>query len=306
MIDIFSKIDDILNVTNLKDDLMKRAWLWVGLILFVFVAGCASAPGTYMTKSDLKSYRDAQGRLLKAKVITIDPTLPKTELSMPAVYKISPFDILNITVWDHPELAAPTALSTASVSTNAATNIDQSSIVGAAINPNQMGGFVVNQQGNIDFPYAGTVHVSGCTPIQAQNLLAVRLSKYIRRPQVTIQVNYLSKQIHVLGEVIKPGKIVLTAKPISFMEVLDMAGGLNGQTADTTQVYLVRGDLQNFKVYVLDGKNPMSLIAAEHFYVMPDDILYAAPSGATTWNKVLGQIWPTIQAVWFAKSILDY
>lgn len=292
---------------------MKQVWLGERFYLFLFIlflAGCSAAPGTYVSKSDLQSYRDTQGRLLNAKITTIDPIMPKSDLSMPATYAISPFDVLNITVWDHPELAAPTVLSTSNVSTAASStlnlNSDQpSTMVGAAINPNQMGGFVVNQQGDIDFPYAGTVHVSGCTPIQAQNLLEARLSKYIRHPQVTIQVNYLSKRIHILGEVVKPGEIGLTAKPISFMEALDMAGGLNSQTADTAQVFLVRGNLQGFKVYVLNGKNPMSLIAAEHFYVMPDDIMYAAPSKATTWNRVLSEIWPTVQMVWYTQSVIN-
>ena len=304
-IDIFSKIDHILNVANLKDDLMKRAWLWAGIVLFIFVAGCSSAPGTYMTKSDLKSYYDVQGRLLRTQIIPIDPSLSKADLSVPAVYSIEPFDVLNIIVWDHPELSAPNASSMASVETNAVT-ANQNTMVAAAVNPNQVGGFEVNESGEIYFPYAGAVKVVGRTPEQAQKILAERLSKYFRHPQVTIQVNYLSKRIHLIGEVVKPGDVELTAKPISMMEALDMVGGVNTQTSDTTQIYLVRGNLQSFKVYVINGKNPMSLIAAEHFYVMPNDIIYAAPSGATTWNKVLGQIWPTIQAVWFTKSILDY
>ena len=98
----------------------------------------------------------------------------KQLFAVPKPYVIGPGDVLNIVVWDHPELAIPSAAS------NVTSDAGSLSTVG--------NGFNVNAQGLIQFPYAGTLKVAGLTEFEARDLLASNLAKFIQKPQITVRI----------------------------------------------------------------------------------------------------------------------
>jgi polysaccharide export outer membrane protein len=102
-------------------------------------------------------------------------------VSDPPPYKIGPGDILSIVVWDHPELAGQGLVATGSSAETANSSA-----------PPQ--GFVVDYDGKVQFPFAGSLKLSGLTEEQARDLLASRLARYIAQPNVTLRVqSYRSK-----------------------------------------------------------------------------------------------------------------
>jgi len=103
----------------------------------------------------------------------IAPTV-KQLFAVPKPYVIGPGDVLNIVVWDHPELAIPSAAS------NVTSDAGSLSTVG--------NGFNVNAQGLIQFPYADTLKVAGLTEFEARDLLASNLAKFIQKPQITVRI----------------------------------------------------------------------------------------------------------------------
>jgi len=98
----------------------------------------------------------------------------KQLFAVPKPYVIGPGDVLNIVVWDHPELAISSAAS------NVTSDAGSLSTVG--------NGFNVNAQGLIQFPYAGTLKVAGLTEFEARDLLASNLAKFIQKPQITVRI----------------------------------------------------------------------------------------------------------------------
>jgi polysaccharide export outer membrane protein len=152
-----------------------------------------------------------------------DPFAPDL-FSTTRPYTLGVGDVLQITVWDHPELAAAQGAPTQTQ-------------VRAADAP---AGFVVDDSGSIQFPYAGSVRVAGLKPDEARDLLARRLANVFRNPQVTVRVaSFRSMQVYVDGEVHAPGVQPINDIPMTLYEAVSRAGGFTAG-ADQSRMVLVR------------------------------------------------------------------
>src|SRR5260221_302359 len=87
----------------------------------------------------------------------------------------------------------------------------------------------VSERGTILFPMIGEVPVAGLTPYQAGSRIAdkLRAGKFVVNPEVTVslaQVN--SRQVSVLGSVVKPGRYPLDSTNVRLSDFLAVAGGI--------------------------------------------------------------------------------
>lgn len=214
----------------------------VGLIGMVglvgLLTGCALAPGMHFQAAENQAEQDTPN-------IRLNPIDPKTiqalqtqrisqlqtlqELVVAAKpYTLGAGDVLGITVWDHPQLLLPALV--ASGSSQEAGTI-----------PN---GYLVSNEGTIQFPYVGELKVQGLTASQARKALIKPLSVYIKNPQITLRVQaYRSQKIYIDGEVRNPGQHFITENPMSLAEALARAG-ITTASADTSRVSIVRGSRQ--------------------------------------------------------------
>lgn len=150
-------------------------------------------------------------------------------MTTPAAYAVGPGDVLQITVWDHPELAASLGAQT------------QSSTRAADAPP----GFVVDQDGTLRFPFVGRKHVAGMTPERIQMLLQEELNKVFLSPQLTVRVaSFRAKQVVIEGEVHTPGSQQLNDIPMTLYDAIGRAGGF-ASTADQSRIVLVRNGVQH-------------------------------------------------------------
>ncbi len=84
----------------------------------------------------------------------------------------------------------------------------------------------IDGEGDIAVPLAGSVHVAGLTAQQAEQQLDKVLSKYIRHPQVVVNVAEVRSQpVSVLGAVNSPGVHQVQGHK-TVLEMLAMAGGI--------------------------------------------------------------------------------
>jgi polysaccharide export outer membrane protein len=171
----------------------------------------------------------------------------------PPVYKIGPGDVMQITVWDHPELAAALGQPQASG------------------NKNDPGlGFLVDADGNIQFPYAGTLHVGGKDATTVQKELYKKLSVVYSKPEVTVRVSsFRSSQVYVDGEVHAPGPAQINDIPMSLTEAINRTGGFTAN-ADQGRLELVRNGVTydlNMPDLIKRGRAPTSI------YLQPGDML---------------------------------
>lgn len=142
----------------------------------------------------------------------------------PTPYTIDAGDVLQITVWDHPELVA-------------AQGNPGSQQVRPADPP---AGFVVDQGGNLAFPYVGELHVAGMDTSEIQAALRARLSKWFVAPQVTVRVaSYRANRVYIDGGVHSLGAQPVNDTPMTLLEAVTRAGGFTAD-ADQSRIALVR------------------------------------------------------------------
>jgi polysaccharide export outer membrane protein len=164
----------------------------------------------------------------------------------PAPYTLGVGDVLQITVWDHPELAA--AMGGQQSATRTADPVP---------------GFVIDQDGNLSFPYVGILHVVGLRPDQVEQRLWEGLAKIFVKPQVTVRIaSFRAKQVYVDGEVHIPGPQPINDIPMTLYDAISRAGGFS-TTADQSRIVLVRDGIShplNLTQMLADGQNPARII----------------------------------------------
>jgi polysaccharide biosynthesis/export protein len=165
----------------------------------------------------------------------------------PAPYRVGPGDVLQIVVWDHPELAA--ALGATAAATTRTSDAPP--------------GFVVDEAGNVQFPYAGTLHVAGDSVDQVQRKIVSRISKVYRNPEVTVRVaSFRASQVYIDGDVHAPGAQQMNDIPMTLTEAIGRSGGF-ADTADQSRVTLIRGGVAypiNFPDLVKTGHSPSEIV----------------------------------------------
>ena len=153
------------------------------------------------------------------------PTYPDLENSV-FEYRISPFDVLQITVWDHPELTVSAPVAASSIAGDPA---------GSRIT-----GHLVDTSGNIFFPYVGELNVADKTTAEVRKELTAKLSKYIPTPQLDVRVSaYRSKRVFVLGQVTNGGTVTLDDAPMRVLDAITISEGVT-EEADLRHVELIR------------------------------------------------------------------
>ena len=121
-------------------------------------------------------------------------------------YKIGSGDVLSVKVWNQPDL---NAFSGGSASGKQATQ-----------------GTWVDESGHIFYPLAGKIQVRGKTLAQVRQLLTDRLQRYIKEPQVDVNIaEFRSQNISVSGAVKQNGNFPLTNVPLTLVDAVALAGG---------------------------------------------------------------------------------
>lgn len=135
-------------------------------------------------------------------------------------------------------------------------------------------GYLVNKNGEINFPELGLIKLEGLTTLEAQNLMEQKLKPYVK--DVAVNLRIINNMFTVEGEVNRPGNYEVTDERLTLPQALGMAGGLN-----------IRGQRENVKIIRQLGNNrevkTIDLTSVEwmntsYFYVHPNDVIYVEPN----------------------------
>lgn len=237
----------------------KRIFL---IALLPWFAACGSiVPGMHI---DTKHLPEPAAEPVTLKIREITPELLRTEkalkaqipdydisslLGKPKPYLIGNGDLLAILVWNHPEFSIASTAAQALTTTGAQTP----------------SGFVVDHDGIVQFPTVGPIKLAGLTELQARNLLANRLLKSIKEPDITLRVqSFRSKRIYVDGEVKSPGNQIIDDVPMTLLEGITRAGGFL-PSADQSHIVVTRAGVAypiNLPLLVRKGIDPSHIMLA--------------------------------------------
>jgi polysaccharide export outer membrane protein len=88
----------------------------------------------------------------------------------------------------------------------------------------KISGYLVHQDGTIDFPQIGSLDVKGKSTREVQKLLETKLKKYLKNPIVSVRV--INYKFTILGEVKAPGTYEILEENFTLLQALGRAGGL--------------------------------------------------------------------------------
>ena len=200
----------------------------------------------------------------------------------PTMYdaKIMPKDLLTITVnTTDPEAAAPFNLT---VQTS-----NSASYLHTLTQQPSLQQYLVNNDGDIDFPVLGRIQVGGMTKHDAEDLSREKLKPYLQEtPIVTIRmVNY---KISVLGEVTSPGTFTVNNEKVNVLEALAMAGDMTIWGL-RDNVKLIRENADGKREIILLNLNKADIIESPYYYMQQNDIIYVSPNKTKAKNSDIGQ-----------------
>lgn len=131
-------------------------------------------------------------------------------------YYIDIGDILDISVWQIPDLSKPEV--------------------------------IVRPDGKISFPLIGDIKAEGLSFTQLDNIITEKLKTYVKVPEVSIMIRRfgeMSNKVSILGEVPAPGVYRFSGSP-SITEVIASAGGYT-KHAVLNSVMIIRGDMTDVR-----------------------------------------------------------
>jgi polysaccharide export outer membrane protein len=123
----------------------------------------------------------------------------------PQSYIVGIGDVLQIIVWDHPELTIPAG----------------------QFRDAETSGQLVGEDGYLYYPYVGMIKAAGMNIASLRDVLTDSLSAYIQNPQLDVRVvGFRSQRVNVAGEVESPGVFPLNDIPMTIADAISLAGGL--------------------------------------------------------------------------------
>jgi polysaccharide export outer membrane protein len=177
-------------------------------------------------------------------------------------YLVGRYDVLLITVWNHPELNNPSGTL------------------------NELSGRVVSEAGTFFYPYAGKVRAMGRTTDDIRDELAKKLSTYLVEPQVDVSVlTYRSQRAFALGQVTRPGIVPINDVPMTVSDMISQTGGFTADADLSNATLLSRGQTRPLNLYALYYEGDTTQDAR----VGPGDIL-TIPENRYNKIFVLGEV----------------
>lgn len=215
---------------------------------------------------------------------------------------IQPKDMLSIIVsTKDPELAAIFNLS---VQANRA----GVPIFSSAYNQ-YLSGYVVDNNGDIDFPILGKIHAAGLSRWALQERIIQKLTERDLLKDMVVTIEFMNFKVSVLGEVKKPGTYSIEGDKVTVLEAIAMAGDLTIYGL-RDEVYVIReenGERQNFK---LDLRSK-EIFNSPAYYLRQNDIIYVQPNEVRAGQSTINQnsvrsisLWLSITSLLTSISIL--
>lgn len=156
-------------------------------------------------------------------------------------------------------------------------------------------GYMVDLDGNIEFPTLGTIKMGGLSREEAKIFLKKELASLVKEPK--IEIRFLNFKVTVIGEVSRPSSFVVPTERITVLEALGLAGDMTA-FALRENVLLIRETPEGKVIHRFDiGKK--DILSSPYYYLKQNDVIYVEAD-----KKKLNQanVNPTIIA---AASILS-
>ena len=151
-------------------------------------------------------------------------------------------------------------------------------------------GYVVDNNGFIDFPVLGKINVKGQTRWELSEHIAKMLADGGYITDAVVSVEFMNFKVSVLGEVNSPGTYTIQGDKVTLLQAISLARDLTifGQRENVTVIREKEGERVMYEVNLCD----VSMFNSPAYYLQQNDIVYVQPSDikarqSTTDDKTL-------------------
>lgn len=191
------------------------------------------------------------------------------EIDKHAGIVIQPKDMLSIVVSSRtPELVAMFNLPVVSYQAG-------SEVVNGGYSQRLMG-YVVDNDGNIDFPVLGDLKVSGLTRWELSEKIKNQLLDQGLLTDAVVTVEFMNFKISVIGEVNNPGTFTIEGDKVTVLQAISLAKDLTifGERENVTVIRERDGERIMYEINLCD----VSMFQSPAYYLQQNDVVYVQPS----------------------------
>lgn len=137
-------------------------------------------------------------------------------------------------------------------------------------------GYVVDNNGCIDFPVLGTLKVAGLTRWELADMIKKRLLKEGYLTDAVVTVEFMNFKVSVLGEVTVPGTYSIEGDKVTILQALSLAHDLTiyGQRENVSVIRERDGERIIYQINLCD----VDLFKSPAYYLQQNDVIYVEPS----------------------------
>ena len=147
--------------------------------------------------------------------------------------------------------------------------------------------YIVDEEGNIQMPVLGDIHVAGLKRAEVARLIKTKLEQQVMNPLV--QVSLVNAKVSVLGEVAKPGQVPMTTGRLTILEALAAAGDMTpfGKRDNVLVTREIDGKVEMARVDLRSA----DLVNSPYYYLQQNDVVYVSPNKVRAVSSANAGLW---------------
>jgi polysaccharide biosynthesis/export protein len=229
------------------------------IIKYVSIFSLAILLNACASQEKIVYFQDIEGQVINDALINFEPEIQTGDLLF-----------INVSATE-PEVAIPF-------------NLYETPILGNYISSSKPITYLVNTDGEINFPVLGKIKVKGQTTKALTTHFENMLSDYIK--DAVINIRLTNFKVSVLGEVKNPGAFTVENERISIIEAIGLAGDLTIH-GKRKSVMLIR-EIEGKRAFVTIDLTNKALFNSPYYYLSQNDVIYVAPNKTKVNSSVVG------------------
>ena len=145
-------------------------------------------------------------------------------------------------------------------------------------------GYLIDKEGNVDFPILGKIKIGGLTRIQAVNKIRALLANDIKDPTVNLRV--INFKVSVLGEVASPGVKTINSERLTLLDAISMSGDLTVY-GKRNSIMIVR-EIDGTRTIAKVDITKRDFMNSKYYYLEHNDIIYVEPNKTKINSSAIG------------------
>lgn len=230
----------------------RLLWNAVALILLAFISSCVNTKNVPYFQDLSLADKSTQ----ETAAVFTDPKIQADDILSISIFTIDP--------------------GSSSVVNQSTTGQALGASSASAMGQQQISGYLVDKNGEIELAVIGKIKVLGLTTYQARDLIRSKVTELFNNPSV--QVRFANFKITLLGEVARPAAYTVPNEKVSVLDAIGLAGDLTIY-GKRENVLLIR-DNNGKKEFVRFNLTSSEMFKSPFFYLKQNDVIYVEPNKA--------------------------